>query len=278
MQFTPKQLTQLKNIELEMLDELVRICDANGINYFLSGGTCLGAARHKGFIPWDDDIDVGMLREDYDRFAKVCKTELRNSFVFQDMGTEPSCGLVFGKIRKNGTVYSEIYSSHIAMSQGVWIDIFPYDRVSNDPSERVKQYRKVSLLKNLYIVKCGYKFPQNKSEIQKAAYYVAKAMCLFIPQNWIISKIDKAMRTYNQDESCRYAMPFGGAYSIEVETEELARLQALTPIEFEGKQYKTFADWDGYLTKHYGDYMQLPPKEKRRAGVHYVKELKLPQD
>ena len=238
----------------------------------------MGAARHKGFIPWDDDIDVGMLREDYDRFAQACKTELSDGFIFQDMNTEPNCGLVFGKIRKKGTVYSETYSSHIAMSQGVWIDIFPYDRVSNDSTERIKQYRKVSFLKNLYIVKCGYKFPQNKGGIQKAAYYVAKALCLLIPQHWIISKIDKAMRTYDQDDSCHYAMPFGGAYSIEVETEELARLHDLALIEFAGKQYKTFADWDGYLTKHYGNYMQLPPKEKRRAGVHYVKELKLSQD
>lgn len=278
MDITNDQLQQLKRIELAMLDEFVRICDANGIDYFLSGGTCLGAARHKGFIPWDDDIDVGMLREDYDRFAQACKTELSDGFIFQDMNTEPNCGLVFGKIRKKGTVYSETYSSHIAMSQGVWIDIFPYDRVSNDSTERIKQYRKVSFLKNLYIVKCGYKFPQNKGGIQKAAYYVAKALCLLIPQHWIISKIDKAMRTYDQDDSCHYAIPFGGAYSIEVETEELARLHDLALIEFAGKQYKTFADWDGYLTKHYGNYMQLPPKEKRRAGVHYVKELKLSQD
>ena len=141
MQFTPKQLTQLKNIELEMLDELVRICDANGINYFLSGGTCLGAARHKGFIPWDDDIDVGMLREDYDRFAKVCKTELRNSFVFQDMGTEPSCGLVFGKIRKNGTVYSEIYSSHIAMSQGVFSHMTEFQTIRQNASSNIVRFR-----------------------------------------------------------------------------------------------------------------------------------------
>ena len=278
MDITNDQLQQLKSIELAMLDEFVRICDANGIDYFLSGGTCLGAARHKGFIPWDDDIDVGMLREDYDRFAQACKTELSDGFIFQDMNTEPNCGLVFGKIRKNGTVYSETYSSHIAMSQGVWIDIFPYDQVSNDSTERNKQYRRVSFLKNLYIIKCSYKFPQNKGNMQKIAYYFAKALCTFIPQKWIINRVDKAMRTHNQDDSCRYAMPFGGAYSIEVETEELARLHDLTSIEFEGKQYKTFADWDGYLTKHYGNYMQLPPKEKRRAGVHYVKELKLPQD
>lgn len=278
MNIANDQLRQLKIIELDMLDELARICDANEINYFLSGGTCLGAARHKGFIPWDDDIDVGMLREDYDRFAQACKTELKDGFVFQDMSTEPNCGLIFGKIRKKGTVYSETYSSHIAMSQGVWIDIFPYDRVSNNPTKRYKQHRHVSFLKNLYIVKCGYKFPQNKGVIQKVAYYAAKAICILIPQNWIIKKLNKAMRVHNRDNTCCYAIPFGGAYSVEIETETLTMLHNLAPIEFEGKQYKTFADWNSYLTKHYGNYMQLPPKEKRRAGVHYIKELKLPQN
>lgn len=125
MDITNDQLQQLKRIELAMLDEFVRICDANGIDYFLSGGTCLGAARHKGFIPWDDDIDVGMLREDYDRFAQACKTELSDGFIFQDMNTEPNCGLVFGKIRKKGTVYSETYSSHIAMSQAYGLIFSP---------------------------------------------------------------------------------------------------------------------------------------------------------
>lgn len=275
MNITDTQLQQLKKIELEMLDELVRICEKHGIEYFLSGGTCLGAVRHKGFIPWDDDIDVGMLREDYDSFAEACKTDLNDEYVFQDMNTEPNCGLVFGKIRKKGTVYSEVYSSHIDMSQGIWIDIFPYDWVSDNQADRHKQIRKVSLLKNLYIVKCGYKFPHNRSNSEKVAYYIAQILCALIPQNWLIKKLNASMRIHQHDKSCSYAFPFGGAYGVEIETETRAMLEELGTIEFEGKRYKTFANWDGFLKKHYGDYMQLPPVDKRHAGVHYAKELKL---
>lgn len=275
MNITNTQLQQLKKIELEMLDELVRICEKHGIEYFLSGGTCLGAVRHKGFIPWDDDIDVGMLREDYDRFAEACKTDLNDEYVFQDMNTEPNCGLVFGKIRKKGTVYSEVYSSHIDMSQGIWIDIFPYDRVSDNQADRHKQIRKVSLLKNLYIVKCGYKFPHNRSNPEKVAYYIAQFLCTLIPQSWLIKKLNASMRIHQDDKSCSCVFPFGGAYGVEIETETRVMLEELGTVEFEGKQYKTFANWDGFLKKHYGDYMQLPPVDKRRAGVHYAKELKL---
>lgn len=275
MEITDAQLSKLKEIELEMLDEFVRICNKHGIKYFLSGGTCLGAVRHKGFIPWDDDIDVGMLRDEYDRFAKICNDELGSDYVFQDMRTEPNCGLCFGKIRKKGTVYSESYSAHINMSQGIWIDIFPYDNVSNNPKERTRQIKRVSLLKNLYIVKCGYKYPEYKDNSLKAPYYAAQALCKMIPRKWIIEKLDEAMKKHQGDESCQYAIPFGGAYSVKKELEMLARLNSLSPIEFEGKNYLTFTDWNGYLSKHYGDYMQLPSKEKRRAGVHYISRIEM---
>ena len=81
-------LKRLQNTELEILDEIMRICDANDIHYVMMGGTCLGAIRHKGIIPWDDDIDVGMYREDYNRFKKISKKELNSKYFFQDFDTE----------------------------------------------------------------------------------------------------------------------------------------------------------------------------------------------
>lgn len=275
MNLTESQLLELKKIELDMLDELVRICDKYHIRYFLSGGSCLGAVRHSGFIPWDDDIDVGMLREDYNKFAELCKTELNRQYVFQDMNSEPNCGLVFGKIRKKNTIYSEEYSAHIHMSQGVWIDIFPYDKIPNEPDKRTRLIRKVNLFKNIYIIKCGYYFPNNRPAIQKIIYYLAKIICMFMPLSWLIGKLKKTMVSYQNDETCKYAIPFGGAYKPEIEIEQLTMLTDLSPIAFEGKTYYSFTDYDGYLKKHYGNYMELPPVEKRHAGVHHMKELKL---
>ena len=96
----------IKQFELELLDEFLRICKKYDLQYFLAGGSCLGAVRHGGFIPWDDDIDIGMPREDYDRFCEIAASELDDRFTLQNYRTEPNCGL-FGKIRRKNTIYSE---------------------------------------------------------------------------------------------------------------------------------------------------------------------------
>lgn len=266
------ELQRIKEIELEILDEFLRICSAYQIDYFLSGGTCLGAIRHQGFIPWDDDIDISMSRKNYERFAAVAQTELDDRYVFQSCETEPNCGLVFGKIRKKGTVYSEAYSHHIDMSQGVWIDIFPYDNLPNDIEEQQRLYRKVQLLKNLYIVKCGYKLPEGKGAAAVPAYYAAKALCAFLPQSWLIDKLQHAMRQHEGDE-CPFVFPYGGAYAPEKERMPASMLAEYAEVSFEGRTCKTLKDYDRYLASLYGDYMTLPPVDQRKAGVHNVYEF-----
>lgn len=274
MIITDEELQQLKAIELEILDEFVRICDKHSIKYFLSGGTCLGAIRHKGFIPWDDDIDVSMLRSDYEKFCEVCKTDLANAYILQNFHTEKNCGLIFGKIRKKNTIFSEDYSRHIKMNQGIWIDIFPYDNVPDNEKERSKYIKKVTFLKNLYIVKCGYKTPPGMSLYGKIAYSVAKFICLFISQSALIKKLNKELMLYANSNS-KNVFPFGGAYSIEKELLPKTMLNNTCRVEFEGKTYTTFAEYNEYLAGHYGDYMTLPPEKNRKAGVHRIHELKV---
>lgn len=275
MELSESELAEIKSIELELLREFVRICNKHKISYVLAGGTCLGAIRHKGFIPWDDDIDVSMTREDYDRFAEVVESDLDDAkFVFQSIDTEPNCGFVFGKLRRKDTILSEDYSYHIDMSQGVWIDIFPYDRVPNDKRTRALYLKMVSVLKHLYIVKCGYRMPEGKSRIANFAYYFAKAFCSVMPLSLLIGALNKTMRQYENDSSCQLVYPFGGAYGEEVELIPRTMVTTTASVSFEGEQYLTFADYDTYLTKHYGDYMKLPPVEKRVGGVHHLHEFR----
>lgn len=273
MEITDEELKQLKEIELEILDEFVRICNKYSIKYVLSGGTCLGAVRHKGFIPWDDDIDISMLRSEYEKFCTVCENELAPQYMLQNYHTEKNCGLVFGKIRKKGTIFSEDYSRHIKMNQGIWIDIFPYDNVPNDENERAKFLKSVSFLKNLYIVKSGYKTPPDMSVSGKIAYYLAKLLCIFISQDSLINKLDAKIKTYN-GTNCDNAFPFGGAYSAEKEVQPKSMLEKPCPVEFEGRNCTTFNPYEKYLSDLYGDYMQLPPENERKAGVHRICELK----
>lgn len=121
------KLRQLQLAELEILDEFVRVCQAHDLRYYLVGGTLLGAVRHQGFIPWDDDIDVAMPREDYDRFAQIASEELGPQYFYQCPDTDPHYFLTYAKVRKNGTEVCEERFRNSKFHKGVFIDIFPLD-------------------------------------------------------------------------------------------------------------------------------------------------------
>lgn len=124
---TGSKLRMLQLTELEILTEFARICDMHGLRYYLVGGTLLGAVRHGGFIPWDDDIDVAMPREDYDRFAQLAPRELAEEYFYQCPDTDPNYYLSYAKIRQNGTeVYEERFKNS-RFHKGVFVDIFPLD-------------------------------------------------------------------------------------------------------------------------------------------------------
>ncbi|MDD7281952.1 LicD family protein [Floccifex sp.] len=268
-----QNLKRLKEIELNMLISFDEICQKHNLNYFLAGGTFLGAIRHKGFIPWDDDIDIGMPRKDYEKFCEYAKKELPNNLVLQNFETEPNCGLVFAKIRKKGTTLSEVYSHHIDMSQGVWIDIFPFDNVPDDEQERNKMKNKVLFYKNLYIIKCGYKNPKPDSTLYKIMYFICKIIVKFISKDWLICKLKSLMTKYN-DTQTKYVYPYGGAYPKK-DMLEYDLVSHLEKREFEHHEFLTCSDYDKYLKQLYGDYMQLPPEDKRTSGMHNIYEINI---
>ena len=270
---TEVDLKTLQNIELEILDEFIRVCEKNQLTYFLIGGSCIGAVRHHGFIPWDDDIDVGMPREDYEKLVEIAADELNPEYFFQNYHSEKNCGLIFGKIRKNNTILSENYSYHIHMHQGVWIDIFPYDQIGDKPELSKWDSLLISILRNIYIIKCRYKIPENRSKYLLPFYYLIKLFAVFFPYQFLISKLDHLMKKRNRYES-KYVYPMGGAYgNKDILPKEF--INDLIEVYFEGRKVYIFKNYDAYLKRLYGNYMELPPVEKRRnTSCHYLYEFK----
>ena len=264
-------LQRLQNTELEILDEIIRICDANDIHYVMMGGTCLGAIRHKGFIPWDDDIDVGMYREDYNRFKEICKKELDSKYFFQDFDTEKNCGFIFGKIRKNNTYMVEEYAKEIEMHKGIWIDIFPFDYVNDDFIVFQKEYKKLLFLRNLFIVKQGFKVKHDAPIAVKISYSMVRCIRGLLSASSLKNKMMKLMTKYD-DTKTNTMFPYGCAWK---EKELISKDEFFDTIrvDFEGRKVPVFRSYDKYLTSLYKDYMTPPPIEKRNSG-HDLNDVK----
>lgn len=264
-----KALKLIQKRELEILEEIDRICKKNDISYVLIGGSCLGAVRHNDMIPWDDDIDLGMTRDDFEKFKKVCVTDLKKQYYYQDMFTENNCSLVFGKIRDKNSLILEGYSMNVDINKGIWVDIFPYDRIPDDIKLARKINSKINFFKSLLNVKCGYRYSVKGKE--KIEYWIARIVSAFIPKRFLKNKIYKLMLMYNEDKNNSYNyITYGGFGLIEILPYDIC--SHTMNHKFGDREYPIPKEYEKYLTKLYGDYMKLPPKEQRENG-HGVKKL-----
>jgi lipopolysaccharide cholinephosphotransferase len=153
MRYKEQELQRLQDALYETLGEVDRICRKHDIRYFVTGGTAIGAYFWQKMLPWDDDIDVGMMRSDYERFAKVAQQELGDRFFLQSPDTEPHTPFYFMKVRMNGSRFSESTFKHIDMHQGIFVDIFPFDKVPRQKWLERLQHKVVFFLNGLFIAK-----------------------------------------------------------------------------------------------------------------------------
>lgn len=263
-----QMLSRLQKTELEMLIEVDRICRKNKIKYSLDGGTLLGAVRHNGFIPWDDDADVVMLRAEYNKFYKACKTELDTErFFLQEYRTDDQYRWGYSKLRRNGTTFLREGQEHIKCHQGVFIDIFIYDNVpENTVLRRLHLFCCYCIRKGLYS-EVGRK--SDSYILRKCVYQIVS----LIPRNFWFYIIEYIAGLTNRKstslvrhmtypyQKARYGLP-GHCFENYIEK------------DFEGHYFKIFKDYDHYLSELYGDYMTLPPVEQRK--VHPVSTISLP--
>ncbi len=257
----PEYLPELQKTELEILNEIVRICDEHQLTYMLIGGTLLGAYRHHGFIPWDDDIDVVMPRSSYTEFCNLCTHgALREQYYFHGHETDPKYWLNFPKVRKRNTLFNEQNIAHLDVPKGIYVDIFPMDDALCVSSAEKRFRTKVIRALNIVIYqKRGLNLPVNG----KRKIYTA----LFAPFSIkTLARWQDRLMQHDNGKGGKFYVSYGGQYDMEKETMPKEVFEPTSLLEFEGQLYRCPANPEYYLRRIYGDdFMQLPPVEKRRT-------------
>lgn len=265
------KLRKAQLAETELLRAFVSICEAEGLQYYFLGGTLLGAVRHKGFIPWDDDIDVGMPRKDYNRFITVAGKYLDDDIKIIHYKIDPSTPYYFIKLINTRVSFS-IQGSRTAQKLNCWIDVFPIDGVPNNVLIRWWHMRVLDYYKMLLSFSRIKNLPKKenrpawKSLLYFSAYHLSADK--FVDPVEVKRAMDRELEKYPID-CCAIAGNYVGVYR-EKEFVPREYFGQGSKVEFEGQIYDGPAETDKYLRHIYGDYMQLPPEEKQTSDHHVI--------
>ena len=262
-------LRKVQMIQLEMLVEVDRICKKCDIHYNIIAGTLLGAVRHGGYIPWDDDADVALLRPEYDKFRTACKTELDTTrFEFQDYRNTPGYRWGYGKLRRKDTLFLREYQEHMPYMQGVFIDIFPLDHVPDNYVLRsIHNFQCFCIRKALWSEVGRF---AHKNLLMRGWYSLLSK----IPLHWIFTIYRRMMERGNRRET-RMVRILTFPTPNKAWGYERRWYEESADTVFEGVTFRGIRDYDEYLSFKFGNYMELPPEDKRK--VHPVSDIKLLQ-
>ena len=264
----PNHLEKLHSLHLTMALEVKRICEANNIPYFILAGTLLGAVRHKGFIPWDDDLDIGMLRVDYDKFVQIAPQQINSSFFLQNWDTEDRFPFPFSKLRVKDTLMIEKNNVHALGHKGIFIDIFPLDDVPLLVADQRKHRQLNFIINRILLKKCNYVLEEDSSFTKKIAYSLIKFVSFFIPYSFL-KKTYRSICVRYRNPNATAVVNLGGAYSYAKETRQRSWLVSTVQLPFEDTTLSAGVGYIEELVHLYNDYMTPPPENKRynRHGI-----------
>lgn len=267
IEISQEQLELLHNIELELLEEVDRICKDNGIRYTIIGGTLLGAVRHGGFIPWDDDADVAMLRPEYEKFCSVVEKELdRQRFYFQNMDITPGYRWGYAKLRRKNTLFLRNQQEHMPYEQGVFLDIFPIDGTPDNRFLRaIHDFRCFCVRKTLWSAVARY------SEPNRLKRFVFRILSR-IPEKRVKKAYRNLILKHHANET-KVVRTLTFPAPSKLRGYYRRWFAETAPIWFEGKWFDGVRDYKGWLSYEFGNYMELPPKSKQKT--HPVSQIKL---
>lgn len=269
-------LKRIQEVELEILKDFMDICDRHGLDYFGIAGTGIGALRHHGFIPWDDDIDVAMPRDDFEKLLPLVEKEMGDKYLIMNAERYPNYPLMTTRMTMRGTKFKEEALKNIDAPLGIFLDLYPLDKVSDNPKEARRQARDAWFWSKILILR-SIPFPMLGFSGWKAK--IIHAICglthlvlsiLHVPKTWIYKKAYEAetrsnhyTKTKNLDFFCD-TTPYMNLYAVK-------DIYPLRKLPFEDVELNFPHNLHNNLTGMYGDYMQLPPEEKRKN--HYPYEL-----
>ncbi len=263
-----EELKQIQLIQQDLIKEVVRICKKCDIHFNMVGGTMLGAVRHKGCIPWDDDADIGFLRSEYEKFRKACRTELNHEkYYMQDLRDTEGYRWGYGKLRRKNTEFVRLGQEFMPYDQGISIDLMPFDNVPDEWILRRFHFFRCFLYRKIFWSEVG-----SRTESKRLTRMVYKLLKM-VPMKSVIRSyqrfIDAGQRKKTRLVRILTFPTPKGVYGYDRKW-----YTHLAKYRFEKMMLPGARDYDGYLRVKYGNYKELPPAEKRKT--HPVSKLELP--
>ena len=266
-------IKDVQKVQLEMLLEFDRICKKNNINYQLFAGTLLGAIRHNGFIPLDDDIDVCLLRKDYDRFIELCKTDLCSEYFLQTYETDKNYINQFAKIRKNNTLFVEKATSKCKIHHGIYIDVFPLDNIEPDTFVGKFQQKLLYFIGRINLCRVKMLCIHAKKPLEKYLSFIIHYILKIIPKEWTDNLQTKITCIFENKDTKFITHLTNGASDIDYDRYMMAKSEFYNTIEgkFEGYTFPIPKDYDAVLKRLFGDYMTPPPPNEQQSHHNIIK-------